>query len=350
MKKFNLFKLLLRFTFSLILCFCLSIAVVSAKPETLGKYPVCEPSAAVKVTCSESGGNCLLVGDNEQKDALFLYPVSSKRLDSSRQSQLALGKEISDIEAIAKLDDNKVLLFGSHSRNSQCEVKKNRQRFLQAKLSGNQLEMIGELAQSPQINSKVLFQGLDINNNKIISAVSHAIDEAEKKANQAAGDKNACEQVNTFNAEGAVAIPDNLSPSKFKVWIGLRSPVVSLESKNYAVLLPMASLNNYQFAGATLLDLGGRGIRELTFDNNQIFGIAGGPKDGQDNFVFWKLSAKNLKPNTILKPEIIRELPMSSEGLAIVDGTAYILIDGDSGTSGNQCKVPGMVMQFNVPN
>jgi hypothetical protein len=354
MKKFNLFKLLLRFTFSLILCFCLSIAGASATPETLGKYPVCEPSAAVKVTCSESGGNCLLVGDNEQKDALFLYPVSSKRLDSSSQSQLALEKEISDIEAIAKLDDNNVLLFGSHSRNSQCEVKKNRQRFLQAKLSGNQLEMIGKLVQSPQINSKVLFQSLDINNNKIISAVSHAIDEAETKATQAEGEvdkekaKNACEQANAFNAEGAVAIPDDLSPSKFKVWIGLRSPVVTLDAKNYAILLSMTNLDDYQFDGATLLDLGGRGIRELTFDNNQIWGIAGGPKDGQDNFVFWKLSAQDLKPNAILKPEILRELPQSSEGLAIVDGTAYILIDGEN--SDNQCKIPAKFMQFTVPN
>jgi hypothetical protein len=153
MKKFNSFKLLLRLTFFLILGFCFSMAGASATPETLGKYPVCESSAVAKVTCPELGGNCLLVGDNEQKEDLFLYPVSSKRLDSNSQSQLALEKKISDIEAIAKLDNNKVLLFGSHSRNSQCEIKENRQRFLQAKLSGNQLEMIGKLTQSPQINS-----------------------------------------------------------------------------------------------------------------------------------------------------------------------------------------------------
>ncbi len=36
-------------------------------------------------------------------------------------------------------------------------------------------KIIGELIQSPQIDSKVLFQGLDVNSNKIISAVSRAI-------------------------------------------------------------------------------------------------------------------------------------------------------------------------------
>jgi hypothetical protein len=351
MKITHLFKLLSALSLALLLGWLFPMAHIKAdNVSTLGKYPVCEPSAVVKVTCPESEGNCLLVADNEQKDALFLYSVSSKQLDSTRQSQLALEKKISDIEAIAKLDDNKVLLFGSHSRNNKCEIKANRQRFVQAQLSGNQLKIIGELIQSPQIDSKVLFQGLDVNSNKIISAVSRAIDEAETKANQSLGDKVACEQANAFNAEGAVAIPEPLSLEKFKIWIGLRSPVVTLDAKNYAVLLSMANLDNYQFDGATLLDLGGRGIREITFDNNQIWGIAGGPKDGQDNFVFWKLSAEDLKPNTILKPEILRELPQSSEGLAIVDGTAYILIDGNSGDSGNQCEIPARFVQFTVPD
>ena len=345
----HLFQLLLGLSLTLFLSFIFPIAEIKAE-NLLGKYPVCEPSAVVQVTFSESGGNRLLVADNEQKDILFLYPVSSSQLDSTRQSQLALEKNINDIEAIAKLDNNRVLIFGSHSRNNKCEIKANRQRFVQAQLSGNQLKIIGKLIQSPPINSQVLFQALDVNSNKIISAVSRAIDEAETQADQSLGDKNQCEQANAFNAEGAVAIPDPLSLEKFKIWIGLRSPIVTLDANNYAVLLSMANLDNYQFDGATLLDLGGRGIREITFDNNQIWGIAGGPKDGQDNFVFWKLSAEDLKPNTILKPEILRELPQSSEGLAIVDGTAYILIDGDSGESGNHCAVPAKFMQFTVRN
>lgn len=50
----------------------------------LGKYPVCEPSAAavVKVTCPDSDGTCLLVGDNENDTALYLYQLNSKKLIS----------------------------------------------------------------------------------------------------------------------------------------------------------------------------------------------------------------------------------------------------------------------------
>ena len=244
MKITHLFKLLSALSLALLLGWLFPMAHIKAdNVSTLGKYPVCEPSAVVKVTCPESEGNCLLVADNEQKDALFLYSVSSKQLDSTRQSQLALEKKISDIEAIAKLDDNKVLLFGSHSRNNKCEIKANRQRFVQAQLSGNQLKIIGKLIQSSPINSQVLFQDLDVNSNKIISAVSRAIDEAETQADQSLGDKNRCEQANAFNAEGAVAIPDPLSLEKFKIWIGLRSPVVTLDANNYAVLLKQASDN-----------------------------------------------------------------------------------------------------------
>jgi hypothetical protein len=194
-----------------------------------------------------------------------------------------------------------------------------------------------------------LFNGLDINNNKVLSALSKAIDETENKADQAINDKTACENANAFNAEGAVAIPDN---SSFKVWVGLRSPLVSLDGKNYAVLLQMANLDSYQFDGAALIDLGGRGIRELTFDNNLIWGIAGGPKDGQDNFVLWKLSAEDVKPNAILTPEIIQELPISSEGLAIVEETAYVVIDGDEPENENtqQCKTAAQFIQFTLPN
>lgn len=352
MNQFNPLKPLLKLTFSIFLCWCLSIINVNAEPITLGKYPVCEPSAVVKITDAETGENYLLVGDNEEKSNLFLYPVSNKGLDSTNQTQLALEEEISDIEAIAKLDNNQVLILGSHSRNSKCGIKNKRRRFLQAQLSGNQLKPMGKLVKYPQkdvkLESQILFKDVDLNNNQILSAVSRAIDETETKANQAMmlttkeEQKDACQEINAFNAEGSVAVSS-------RVWVGLRSPLVSKESKDYAVLLRMASLDNYQFDGAALVDLEGRGIRELTFDNNWIWGIAGGPKDGEDNFILWKVSANTLKPNQILKPTIVRDLPISSEGLTIIKGTAYILIDGDTGNTENQCEVSGKFIQFPLP-
>ena len=56
-----------------------------------------------------------------------------------------------------------------------------------------------------------------------------------------------------------------------------------------------------------------------------------------------------LKPNACYDPEIIRSLPASSEGLAIVEETAYVLIDGNRGDGSKGCKVSGQYVQCNLP-
>lgn len=327
----------------------LLIASAFAKPGDFGRYPVCEPSAVAKITCPDSEGSCLLVGDNESDGTLFLYPVKSGMLDSVAQVELGLGKlEIDDIEAIAKLDEHRVLIMGSHSRNKECETKKKRRRFVQARVMGNKLEQIGQIIESPEINAKDLFGEVDLASNEKLAILGRAIDDAEAKANQAKGDETACNRVNAFNVEGVVAISESASP--VEVWIGLRSPLVRIDSENYAVLLRMVSLNKYRFDGAAFLRIEeGRGIRELTMDKNWIWGIAGGPEDDKDNFVLWRIPRDALKPNATLRPEIIRSLPASSEGLAIVEETAYVLIDGNRGDGSKGCKVSGQYVQCNLP-
>jgi hypothetical protein len=126
--------------------------------------------------------------------------------------------------------------------------------------------------------------------------------------------------------------------------------LVSIDSENYAVLLRMVSLDKYRFDGAAFLRIEeGRGIRELSMDKNWIWGIAGGPEDDQDNFVLWRIPRDALKPNATLRPEIVRSLSASSEGLAIVEETAYVLIDGDRGDGSKSCKVSGQYVQCNLP-
>jgi hypothetical protein len=320
-----------------------------AEPREFGRYPVCEPSAVAKITCPDSDGSCLLVGDNESDDTLFLYPVQSGRLDPAAQTGLGLGQlAIDDIEAIAKLDEHRVLIMGSHSRNKECETKKKRRRFVQASVTRDKLEVIGPIIESPAINAKDLFGAVDLASNDQLAMVGRAIDDAEARADQAEGDETACNKVNAFNAEGAVAIPERASAPE--VWVGLRAPLVRIDSENYAVLLRMASLDMYRFDGAAFLKIEeGRGIRELTMDENWIWGIAGGPRDDQDNFVLWRIPRDALKPNATLRPEIIRSLPASSEGLAIVDETAYVLIDGDRGDGGTGCKASARYVQCNLP-
>lgn len=60
------------------------------------------------------------------------------------------------------------------------------------------------------------------------------------------------------------------------------------------------------------------------------------------------MPVSSLKPNAIVKPEIVRDLPISSEGLVIVDGTAYVLIDGDAGNSNLKCKTEAKFIQFPI--
>jgi hypothetical protein len=314
-------------------------------PRTLGKYPVCEPSAVVRIPCPNSDGDRLLVGDNETKESLFLYPITSNNLEATVQKELSLGgTEISDIEAITELGKNRILIFGSHSHNSQCEIKKNRQRFLQAQVLSESIKPISNAIQTDKINSQTLFTPEALKTNKMLQVVAQAIDEAEKSADLAQGDRKACQKANAFNVEGAVAVSQGGVASE--VWLGLRSPLISAEGKAWAALLKLKNLDRYQFEQVVLLDLGGRGIRELTKEGNSIWGIAGGPEDGKDNFVLWKLPIGKLKPNVKVHPEIVQALPASSEGLAIVEKKAYILIDGDSGKSGSNCQIPGKFIEI----
>jgi len=118
-------RILLYVSLGCLLSSLLWMTQATGMPRTLGKYPVCEPSAVVQIPCPNSNGDCLLVGDNETKKSLFLYPIKLGKLEATVQKELSLGgTEISDIEAITELGDNGVLIFGSYSRNSQCEIKK----------------------------------------------------------------------------------------------------------------------------------------------------------------------------------------------------------------------------------
>jgi hypothetical protein len=328
---------------------CIFTAESEATSEILGKHLVCEPSSIVKINCPDSESTCLLVGDNEIKKSLFLYSIDAEKLNADTQKELtAKDWEISDIEGMANLDKDRVIVLGSYSRNSDCEIKKNRRRFSQVKVLKDKLKPIGEVIESPEIESKILFDDLDFNSNKIFQAVSKAIDSAERSANLAQGNEEACEKTPGFNAEGAVNISNTLS--RPNLWIGLRSPLVSIDKKNYAILLHLKNLDRYQFDEVALLNLEGRGIRELILDGDTIWGIAGGPEDNTDNFALWQFPLEELKANGMIEPKIDRSLPASSEGLAIVNSTAYVSIDGDRGESNSNCKVPGKFIEFQINN
>lgn len=343
------YRLLLQVSLFFLLISCTSTTEAITMPETLGDYPLCEPSAVVKLACPNGDGDCLLVGDNEINDTLFVYSLEAGELQAKQQQKLSLDKaKISDIEAIALLPDNQFLIVGSHSRNGQCQPKKKRRRWLQAKISDDTIQPIDKVVQTPKINSQILFDDLDREDSGIIQAVAQAIDNAEQASNSAEGSRQDCSTTNHFNIEGAVNVSNNSAEPS--IWMGLRSPLVNLDGKNLAILLHLKNINSYQFDRVTLLDLGGRGIRELTLWQNRLWGIAGEPEDSFNNFVLWQFPLVMLESETIISPKIVRSLPNSSEGLVFVDSTtAYTLIDGDLGDSNANCLISGKFLKLEIP-
>lgn len=315
-----------------------------AEPPVPLRYPVCEPSAALVVPCIGKPGRCLLAGDNETADTVFLYPFAEGGLDVGSMQDIRLGNGgVDDIESMARLDDRTLLLLGSHSRNSLCRVRESRNRLMLVEDWGAGQPLQLRLSETPAVSAAVLL-GSNAAASPVLRAVGAAIDRAESAADRAAKEKKAtaCEAASAFNIEGAVAIPRPDGQSR--VWIGLRSPLVSVDGKTWAALLRLERPDVLRFDQAMLLDLGGRGVRELTLDGDWLWGIAGGPGDAEHNFVLWRVRLGDLHADARLHPEIVRALPDSSEGLAFVgEDKAVVLIDGDrgSGKSRLACRHPG---------
>jgi hypothetical protein len=172
-----------------------------------------------------------------------------------------------------------------------------------------------------------------------MQAVCTAIDSAEQEAEEVAArrketkDKDRaqveCEQASPFNLEGAVAVQQG---GRNRVWAGLRSPLVEFgNGANKAVLLGMADSGQFEFNAAALLDLGGRGVRELAESGEWIWGIAGPAQSGNAPFSLWRFRKSELKDGAVITPELVRRLPDSSEGLVPDGDKFWVLTDGGRG-------------------
>lgn len=300
--------------------------------KSLGGYPLCEASAAVPLACPESNKTCLLVGDNEIRDRVFLFEIEDTVLGNRRELYLlpdenGESRKVSDIESIAKLPSDEVVVYGSHSRNKRCKLRGKRRQFLHGLVEYGALEN-GSVApvKSKKHTCKRLFGNND--DNETIRAVCEAISEAEDRAEAIAdnpGDREtACNNAKAFNAEGAVSTQDE-SGHVF-VWIGLRAPLVN----NKAVMLRQKrDRDEFEFSRAVLLDLDGLGIRELAVANDSIWIIGGTASDSDNDHKLFRFNATLLEGQEEIDPELIALLPAGAEGLAISGNSAFVLMDGN---------------------
>lgn len=329
-------------------------------PQVLGSAPLCEASAALLVDCPGTAGRCLLVGDNEEEASLFWFKLGDKGIDPTSQRAVALkDARLGDIEALAGLANGKIVAFGSHSRDSVCAPQKKRQRFgVIDRLTGKSATVA--VTESGPIDCNSLF-GQPLPDQPLIRSACQAIEAAEKAAEKAAKQgakaKKECNQAHAYNAEGAVNVSRTGAPD---IWIGLRAPLLphpaGKKGVDLAMLLHLRGLDAYAFDRVAALDLGGFGVRELSYADGWVWVIAGPPHDlGQKDEVRSKLMrfrSDLLGADKIIVPETFRsDLPSSSEGLAVLADKILVLIDGSKATKEqpDRCATPAGVVVLPRP-
>jgi hypothetical protein len=343
-------------------------------PVTLGRSPLCEPSAAMLIPCpADTASSCLLVGDNEVRDRLFFFPYGDGEVKTTDQKELFWEnsttnkkRKMDDIEAFIDSGDGQVLAIGSHSRNKRCEFKKRRNRVLRGSVASNHLNNLDIFRAKTEKSCDFLFAGA-VPSDRLTGAICEAIASAEHAAANIEAQledgaiskdeaETQCKSVTAFNIEGAVNISSTAEPD---IWLGLRAPLLPADPrdstrKDLAILLRWTGLpaSPNQFKGLRIdqiavLDLGGFGVREMVRVNGTIWGISGPPQDSSVPFRLWRFNVTELKPGAFIKPHIVRDLATSAEGLAIIDNRAYVVIDGDNG-DGSVCAVDAHLESFGI--
>lgn len=364
---------------------------------SLGGYPLCEASAALIVRCPDARRKkkgkkksqnmrkkaCILVADNEIEDRLFLFETGKSGRTLRNRKQVDIGVlpprageasfELSDIEALARYADGTVLIVGSHSRNSRCEIRPNRRifaggRFGRAAFAEPFLETVTPKKSGERFKCKRLFgddRGADLE--KVCAAIKRAekhadevvetfgdVDDKDEKRKKE--QKSACEKQPAFNIEGALV--QSVGDDE-RLWVGLRAPLVD----EYAVLLRQTKKGDaFKFDAAAFIDLDRRGIRELTIVGETLWVIAGPDTDAKESHILWRMDLSALKPGARVRadPEEFTELPKSAEGLVIQDNKAFVFMDGhepvrpmkDGKATGEKpmiCKTPGTYKVIDIP-
>lgn len=333
-------------------------------PTTLGQFPLCEASGAVIAPWDPEQ---VLIADNEQR-ALFAFALENGALREQREIPLPGGAP-RDIEALAQLD-GRILVVGSFSRNSACEQKANRARFMWVEGDGEgglrELSLIrnpGALHALEDVTEclETLFESPAP---PLAREVCEALGEAERLARTSEG-----EQCETLNIEAAVGLPAALS-SKLsdsakagdgagesaagRIWLGLRSPLVH----GNAVLLRMSPGHDaFRFDQVVLLDLDGNGLRGLEVYEDTVLGISGPPSDSKEDFKLFSFPLSALQQaapkgnppsETALQVRSLSSLPSSSEGIVVAGDHLVVVVDGKF-LKGEECKKPALQVLSKLP-
>ena len=230
-------------------------------------------SAAVAI-----GTNQVLVADDDDNQ-LRLYNVIGgdpvRVFDWSGALRTYGRQREADLEAAARVGD-RIYWLGSHSLANDGAVRLNRRRFFATDLTNDAQGVTLREAGTPCATLlNALLRSPQARTLGLVDAAGRAPDDGG------------------INFEGLARRADG------GLWIGVRSPLV----KEDAILLPFLNPDDVLLAGAVprfgeavLLDLDGRGVRDLAFAGNTLYLIAGGAGEGRKSRLYrWKADEKKPK-------------------------------------------------------
>jgi len=241
-------------------------------------------------------GDTMLVADDEF-NGLKLYPRGSSGLplasfDFSGNLNLpdAANPEL-DLEASTRVGD-RLYWLASHSNSKNGKLRPNRDRLFATDLSGtgasSTLSFVGSY---DTLRSDLL--AWDSGNGHGLGAnyLGLTASAAEGVAPEAAGGVG-------FNIEGLSMAPGSATTAL----LGFRAPNGPTSARTQALIVPVTNFTSLvtgaktaSFGAPILLDLGGRGVRELKCNDTSCL-ILAGPASGGSNFALYTWSGKRNDP------------------------------------------------------
>lgn len=334
----------------------------SGVARVLGEAPLCEASGALWVACEDAARRCLLVADNERRDALFLFDIDGDRLVNQRPVPLR-GPHgvaaIKDAEGLAGLGDD-VVVIGSHSRRTwdtdgpRCTL--DAQRLAFGRFAWRDGALVGSPVRTALDDWQRLLRAPACRQHLIAPAtpagaaladpLCAVIEEGQARAEHS---RAGCAQ--GMNFEGVAVLGDAAATAR--VWLGLRGPRLD---DGRAVLLRLASLDALRFDAVATLALAGDGVRDLAAAGDWLWILSGPSADAQDVATLWRVRADALRDGAALRPEIVqRDLPPFSEAIALApdgSGAAFLLVDGDEERGpgdANGCPIAARYLPLTLP-
>lgn len=273
---------------------------------------MCDASAGIALS-----SDIIIVADDES-NALFKYsrkggaaPLEVIKLDRFLQADRKHPE--ADIEGAARVGDT-VFWITSHGRNKDGEVRQSRQRFFATRVVSDGIrpegrpykQLLADFAADPKLKFLNLRQA------------STRAPKAEEG----------------LNIEGLVARPDGT------LLIAFRNPIPDEKGLLLPLLNPQELVTGgtarAKFGEPILLELEGRGVRDITYAGGSYYLIAGSRKGGGKSQLYsWdgtgQPTAYKKKFPSSLNPEALLPLPSGHEMLILSD-------DGGKKVGGLECK------------